>query len=418
MHEIMKKNHHFLKVIGNRGLLRRKTRILITKEPRFLQHTDYILVMKNQSIVDSGTFEELNARHAIIDCILEDDGGIDDVEINENNRELADRLRAQRRAKRLRRMDSTEKYMQTQRSVDDLDLPYSGTPTFNRRRSSGITSTQSAFPPAATCSNLNNKYNNIEDLSYDNVTHDVYLYYAKALGIAQLTAALLFYLAYQVFEVASKLWLSSWASTRSMVEGGRSTGSYITTYGVLGLMQSLAFLAAILLVNQRAINASMRLHQSIFHKVLHCTIEFAWSTPVGKIVNRFSKDMDETDVILPNTFKNFLNQTLRIAGTIFIVMYTYPSIVLTVIPLSFLVIWVLKTYIKTSRMMRRMSAASMSVVNTQLAETTAGVSTIRAHRQQPKVIIITICFCNPFFDRYRLSESLWTRLMSTRRTTT
>ena len=49
-------------VIGNRGLLRRKTRILITKEPRFLQHTDYILVMKNHSIVDSGTFEELNAR--------------------------------------------------------------------------------------------------------------------------------------------------------------------------------------------------------------------------------------------------------------------------------------------------------------------------------------------------------------------
>ena len=55
-------SHFMSQVIGNRGLLRRKTRILITKEPRFLQHTDYILVMKNHSIVDSGTFEELNAR--------------------------------------------------------------------------------------------------------------------------------------------------------------------------------------------------------------------------------------------------------------------------------------------------------------------------------------------------------------------
>ena len=38
-------------------------------------------------------------------------------------------------------------------------------------------------------------------------------------------------------------------------------------------------------------------HRSIFHKVLHSTIDFVWSTPVGKIVNRFSKDMDETDIV-------------------------------------------------------------------------------------------------------------------------
>ena len=39
------------------------------------------------------------------------------------------------------------------------------------------------------------------------------------------------------------------------------------------------------------------LFRSIFHKVLHSTIDFVWSTPVGKIVNRFSKDMDETDIV-------------------------------------------------------------------------------------------------------------------------
>ena len=57
--------------------------------------------------------------------------------------------------------------------------------------------------------------------------------------------------------------------------------------------------------------------------------------------------------VLPNTFKNFLNQTLRIGGTLFIVLYTYPSIALSVIPLSFVAFWVLRTFIKTSRMMRR-----------------------------------------------------------------
>ena len=110
-----------------------------------------------------------------------------------------------------------------------------------------------------------------------------------------------------------------------------------------------------------------------------------WSTPVGQIGNRFSKDMDETDVILPNTFKNFINQCMRITGTLFIVQYTYPSIMFVVFPLSLAVVWVLKTYITTSRLMRRMSAASMSVVNAHLAETIAGVSTIRAYKLQWKV---------------------------------
>ena len=166
---------------------------------------------------------------------------------------------------------------------------------------------------------------------------------------------------------------------------GQGETDYITIYGLLGLFQSLAFLTAILLVNHRTLAASLRLHNSIFRKVLRSTIDFVWSTPVGQIGNRFSKDMDETDVILPNTFKNFINQCMRITGTLFIVQYTYPSIMFVVFPLSLAVVWVLKTYITTSRLMRRMSAASMSVVNAHLAESIAGVSTIRAYKLQWKV---------------------------------
>ena len=108
-------------MIGNRGLLRRKTRVLITKEEKFLQHTDYIIVMKDRTIVDTGTYEELNARQAITECILADDGGIDDDDaiIEEtvaaqeiNNEARKTQLRKDRIAKRLRRMDSVGKILQ------------------------------------------------------------------------------------------------------------------------------------------------------------------------------------------------------------------------------------------------------------------------------------------------------------------
>ena len=110
-------------MIGNWGLLRRKTRILITKEERFLQHTDYIIVMKERTIVDTGTYEELNARQAITECLLADDGGIedDDAIIEETveqeqieSEEQKEKLRKERIAKRLRRMDSVGKILVSQ----------------------------------------------------------------------------------------------------------------------------------------------------------------------------------------------------------------------------------------------------------------------------------------------------------------
>ena len=97
--------------------------------------------------------------------------------------------------------------------------------------------------------------------------------------------------------------------------------------------------------------------------------------------------MDETDVNLPNTIKNFINQFLRIMGTLIIVTYTLPQVIFAIIPLTLGVWWVLKTYISTSRMLRRSGSATMALVNGHMSETLIGVSTIRAYRIQTQVNI-------------------------------
>ena len=118
-----------------------------------------------------------------------------------------------------------------------------------------------------------------------------------------------------MFEVASKVWLSAWTTSREdMAERRLASGSasrttskitssrgfednplhdeaddmtnydYIGVYGLLGLFQSVAYVAGILMVNERTLHASMKLHQSIFHRVLHSTIDFIWTTPVGQVM--------------------------------------------------------------------------------------------------------------------------------------
>ena len=123
--------------------------------------------------------------------------------------------------------------------------------------------------------------------------------------------------------------------------------------------------------------------------------------------------MDEIDVSLPNTVKNFINQLLRIMGTLIIVTYTFPSIIFTIIPLTFGVMWTLKSYIVTSRVLRRSAAATMAIVNAQMSETILGVATIRTYKlQTPVLYSIFIYFFFPimgaiFFisDDRRMHES-------------
>ena len=97
--------------------------------------------------------------------------------------------------------------------------------------------------------------------------------------------------------------------------------------------------------------------------------------------------MDETDINLPNQLKNFINQFLRIMGTLIIVTYTFPSIIFCIIPLTIAVLWVLKTYLNTSRMLRRSASATMAIVNGHMNETLLGASTIRIYKIQNQVCI-------------------------------
>ena len=51
---------------------------------------------------------------------------------------------------------------------------------------------------------------------------------------------------------------------------------------------------------QRAIASSSGLHDSVFYRVLHAPVNtFFDTTPMGRILNRFSKDQDTVDTIPP-----------------------------------------------------------------------------------------------------------------------
>jgi ABC-type multidrug transport system fused ATPase/permease subunit len=51
----------------------------------------------------------------------------------------------------------------------------------------------------------------------------------------------------------------------------------------------------VLVILQVTLRASSRMHDKVFRKILRSPMSFFDVTPVGRLLNRFSKDLDEGD---------------------------------------------------------------------------------------------------------------------------
>ncbi len=77
--------------------------------------------------------------------------------------------------------------------------------------------------------------------------------------------------------------------------------------------------------------ASLQLHLSLLDGILRCSMYFFESTPTGRLVNLFSKDIDIIDRNIPRAFDFVLECTLECTFIIMAVSYTSPYS-LTVMP--------------------------------------------------------------------------------------
>ena len=90
---------------------------------------------------------------------------------------------------------------------------------------------------------------------------------------------------HHLFHVDSSLLSKFNSLDYNIINQQLSTTDYISVYGAFGLLQSITFVAGIMTMNRRTLSASLHLHQSIFHHVLHSTIDFIWTTPVGQVIS-------------------------------------------------------------------------------------------------------------------------------------
>ncbi|CAI9738034.1 resistance-associated 1-like isoform X1 [Octopus vulgaris] len=409
--------HIFNKVIGPNGLLKNKTRVLVTHGIHWLPEVDNIVVMNGGQISEMGNYNELVDHngpfaHFLQAHLTQRQVSTESMEVAELNMKIPQRSNS--------RIDSTnsvqndneidtayenEKSME-ETCADSSVRQWQKTSPFSKifKSRGKSNSVQMNVIPSKLQNESKNKLIEKEKMSSGKVQLNVFKTYIMSIGLRSTIVGLSFYFCFQVFVIFSSIWLSWWSEDESDVNGtgtavfniapeNRAT-FYLGVYGGLGALQSFCVLCYSIIAAFSLLGGAKKLHTQLIANIIRCPMKFFDTTPLGRIINRFSKDIDTVDMVIPAIIPQVIRSMFFIITIIFLICYTTPTFLAALLPLVIVYYLIQRYFIPTSRQLKRIESVSNSPIYSLFGETVLGVNSIRAYRMQSYFINLFEDFIN------------------------
>lgn len=171
-------------------------------------------------------------------------------------------------------------------------------------------------------------------------------------------------------------------------------------YGGLGLLVLLGTLLNKLFWLDRGIRAGQSLHDKMLKSILNATIRFFDSTPVGRIIQRFSRDIESVDIYLQWSFEGAVHVFLQVISSLFLILGVLPMMTFIAIPVMAVYYWVQNAYRRPAREAKRFDSIARSPRYAHFKETLLGLVVIRAYGK-------TEWFMQEFYDRLAYSNRMF-----------
>ncbi|XP_053313014.1 ATP-binding cassette sub-family C member 2-like [Spea bombifrons] len=345
--------HLFDKVIGINGLLRKKTRILVTHSLTVLPQADLIVVMEGGKIVQVGTYGDLISKKQNFADMIQ---ALDDTEKENLNETRSNRLK----------------------EVGNLKAP-------KKQHEDVLVQMDSKAFGETKHSRINK-----EKVATGNMKMSVVMKYLQAFGWSWVTFTIIAYVGQNALAIGQNVWLSHWSTEAKLITDSTQWADIRNTrlgvYGLLGFVQGVFVCYGAYVITRGTILASRTLHNQMLDNILHLPLQFFETTPMGQVINRFTKDVYVIDERFHYYLRTWLNCMLDVLGTILVIIYATPFFTLVIVPLALFYLLIQRYYIASSRQIRRLDGASRSPVISHFSETLLGVSTIRAYGHQERFI--------------------------------
>ena len=125
------------------------------------------------------------------------------------------------------------------------------------------------------------------------------------------------------------------------------------------------------------LNAASKLHQSMLMRILRSPMSFFDTTPLGRILSRFSKDIDIVDTMIPMNMRMLLTTGLSVLGTVVAIVFAMPQFVAIILPVAGLYYAVQRFYVATARQVKRME--SITRYRVELSHWSRSTEILRSH---------------------------------------
>ncbi|CAH0557787.1 unnamed protein product [Brassicogethes aeneus] len=129
-------------------------------------------------------------------------------------------------------------------------------------------------------------------------------------------------------------------------------------------------------------SASSNMHNLMFKNVVHATMRFFNTNPSGRILNRFSKDINVADETIPLSAIETFQSGLQVLGASILITSLNTWILIPTILMFTLFYFLRRIFIKSSRMIKRIEGTTRSPVFTHFSASIQGLTTIRAFRAE------------------------------------
>ncbi|XP_029624493.1 multidrug resistance-associated protein 9 isoform X4 [Salmo trutta] len=230
------------------------------------------------------------------------------------------------------------------------------------------------------------------------VTWRTYHRYCKAAGgYILLSLIIIAFIGLVGTTAFSNWWLSYWLEQGSGTANvSNSTAGNISLNPDLSFYQMVYSLVVVAMLvfsfikgysfTKVTLHASSKLHDTMFRNILNSPMSFFDTTPTGRMVNRFSKDQDEVDTMLPFNMENFLQFCLMVTYTIITISAVFPPLLIAITLLGAIITLILYIFQRSIREMKRMENVSRSPWISLTTSTIQGLGTIHAYDKREQYI--------------------------------
>ncbi|KAH7033322.1 ATP-binding cassette transporter protein YOR1-like protein [Microdochium trichocladiopsis] len=312
------------------GLLKDKCRILATHQLWVLNRVDRIVWMEGGKIQAVDTFDNLRANHAGFRQLMESTA----VEKEEEKEDAA-----------VEKPQSDDK------------------PKAKKKRTPGLMQA--------------------EERAVASVPWSTYRAYVRASGtLLNAPMTLLVLILSQGANIVTSLWLSYWTSNKF----GFEENIYIAGYVALGTIQCLLMFCFSIYLTMLGTRASRTLLGKAVQRTLRAPMSFFDTTPLGRITNRFSRDVDVMDNNLTDAMRMYFFTLAMIISVFALIIAFFHWFTVALVPLVIIFLLASSYYRSSAREVKRFESVLRSVVFAKFAEGLNGVASIRAYGLKDKFV--------------------------------